>query len=325
MDFPVHGSGLNPFEDWVSETSDSDNKCFFGIGMEDVDEGFCDSDDNAGLPNANGDQVPEASKKACQPDDIDHGYGDFPGFFDQPVSNGDLAVLGTVSTANEFTSADANFVSSSTGSSSDWCGELLKDLNIDHLGRSVFDNILTSPICSPPSVRVEPSTANNYLPVPNCDPNVPVNHIPLGSGPRGGVNVSLPSSSTSEATATASNHTVLNESIIPGLTEDELIEIPFTKLKIIAKQNSISDDVLRRAKEIRKRGKNKQAARTCRERKMTTICTLGDEVKHLKSQLSNMTLEKERIKRELQIWKNRCIALERQTQTGPLFNNSFHQ
>jgi len=66
--------------------------------------------------------------------------------------------------------------------------------------------------------------------------------------------------------------------------------------------NPIDMDAQERKKQERKRERNRIAAAKCRERKMTKINTLENEVKQMQTQIKNYTIERD-------YYKNRCTRI----------------
>ena len=83
---------------------------------------------------------------------------------------------------------------------------------------------------------------------------------------------------------------------------EELVSMPFYKFKRLLGSPSLSGDDKLKAKAIRKKGKNKSAARNCRERKMTMLEGLDQEVAILE--------QKVRLFAETELWETKYASLQ---------------
>lgn len=101
-----------------------------------------------------------------------------------------------------------------------------------------------------------------------------------------------------------------------GRSKDEkrarALNIPFTMAQIINSpvdefndmitNHSLNEAQLQLIKDIRRRGKNKMAAQSCRKRKMDAIGSLESEVLGLRDECKSLTSEQEELKQEV----NKC-------------------
>lgn len=91
---------------------------------------------------------------------------------------------------------------------------------------------------------------------------------------------------------------------------EELISMPFYKFKRLLDNPFLSVDNRLKAKAIRKKGKNKSAARHCRQRKMAMLEGLEQEVAILRQQQSSLSRQKALLVAEAKFWETRCSTLQ---------------
>ncbi|CAD5126138.1 DgyrCDS14307 [Dimorphilus gyrociliatus] len=104
-----------------------------------------------------------------------------------------------------------------------------------------------------------------------------------------------------------------------GRSKDEkrarALNIPFTMAQIINSpvdefndlitNHSLNEAQLQLIKDIRRRGKNKMAAQSCRKRKMDAIGTLESEVLELRDKCKSLTNEQEELRHEVNTCENK--------------------
>jgi len=73
---------------------------------------------------------------------------------------------------------------------------------------------------------------------------------------------------------------------------------------------SMSEAEAKYARDLRRRGKNKEAARTCRKRKLEVISGLEEELLELKAQKQHILAEREKLKDENIVLKDRVAELK---------------
>ena len=322
-------------DDWISDSSDSDK--FFGLG-EDVDEGFCDSDDNNShyLPSetVEDSQVRSSSKHG----DDDAGYGEVDKMLEQNPVNPDafLFELGMedpflppspsslMPSTGFLTERDGylegpvqspfNQVSTWPGESSDLCyrDPYQQTVTGGLQNYQVSTNAVNTPrdtfsvgmsVVSSSSAPLLSSTSI-CMSQPICVPSSAV-HTPA-------YNCGQPESSCSKS----SKQTTTKGSPIPGYSETALVDMPYTEFNNLIKKLKLAEDAVSKAKDIRKKGKNKAAARNCRQNKVNAIVSLEKEVHTLRQQLSQCSLERDSLLRELQVVKSRCVRLEYQSRVS---------
>lgn len=99
-----------------------------------------------------------------------------------------------------------------------------------------------------------------------------------------------------------------HNNVLPS--HEELISMPFYKFKRLLDNPSLSVDDKREAKVIRKKGKNKSAAKHCRQRKMAMLEGLEQEVAKLQQQHLALAKQKEQLISEAKFWRTKCSSLQ---------------
>lgn len=93
---------------------------------------------------------------------------------------------------------------------------------------------------------------------------------------------------------------------IPGLNKLDIVEMPFYEFKKIVENGSIPERDKEEVKAIRKRGKNKMAAKTCRQRKLEVLNELQRDVDRLKGTKARLALKALSLQREIEAYKMKC-------------------
>lgn len=93
-------------------------------------------------------------------------------------------------------------------------------------------------------------------------------------------------------------------------SREELISMPFYKFKRLLDNPSLSADDKAEAKAIRKKGKNKSAARHCRQRKMAMLEGLELEVATLQQQRASLARQKAQLIAEAKLWEAKCASFQ---------------
>jgi len=91
---------------------------------------------------------------------------------------------------------------------------------------------------------------------------------------------------------------------------DELVTMPFYKFKRLLDDPSLTAEEKAEAKAIRKKGKNKHAAKHCRQRKMAMLDGLENEVTSLQEQLALLASQKAQLMAETKFWEGKCASLQ---------------
>ena len=313
MDFTY--PGMDTLEEWLSGSPHSD-QFLYGY-PEEVDEGFCDSDENSQAdPSAEDIHPPAHSVPSGQGEEYDAGYGDIDRMFEL---NG-FSHEAVKSICDAFPDAlpplATSFPVSSHVNNTNWGPAPAMYPTED------------ARVSLPPSPRgphgAELSEAGVMLPawgtfnMPSTagHPHIHTQHQSTSS-----VASSPPPTPQSVHNSGAYSHSYTNEqtesedsvSPIPGYSSEELVHMPYQEFKTLVRQLKLDTATLRKAKEVRKRGKNKLAAKNCRQRKIDSVSSLNGEILHLRQQLKTFAYEKESLIRELRVWKAKCSALESQS------------
>jgi len=93
-------------------------------------------------------------------------------------------------------------------------------------------------------------------------------------------------------------------------SKDELVTMPFYKFKRLLDDPSLTAEEKAEAKAIRKKGKNKHAAKHCRQRKMAMLDGLEHEVASLQDQLALLASQKAQLMAETRFWEGKCASLQ---------------
>ncbi|XP_065919983.1 nuclear factor erythroid 2-related factor 3-like [Dysidea avara] len=93
-------------------------------------------------------------------------------------------------------------------------------------------------------------------------------------------------------------------------SSDELVTMPFYKFKRLLDDPSLTAKEKAEAKAIRKKGKNKHAAKHCRQRKMAKLDGLEHEVASLQDQLALLASQKAQLMAETRFWEGKCASLQ---------------
>jgi hypothetical protein len=98
---------------------------------------------------------------------------------------------------------------------------------------------------------------------------------------------------------------------VPGsmstFSKNEIVEMPFYEFKKIVENGTIPERDKDEIKAIRKRGKNKMAAKTCRQRKLEVLGDLQRDVEKLKGVKARLALKALSLQREIEAYKNTCV------------------
>lgn len=318
---------MSALEEWLSCGSPQSDQFLPGYHHEEVDEGFCDSDENSQAdPSVEEFHPPAHNVPTGQGEEYDAGYGDIDKMFDFPEVVKSICDTFPDPFPPLLTSFPVSLVaedqhcasSSARVDSVNW-GPGLTMYPIDDARVS----LPPSPRCpnSVPEVPeagllLPPWGTFTMQPSPALSP-APTQHQSASTF------ASSPAPSPQPVCSGAVSHSHMNSqseteetaSPIPGYSADELVRIPYQEFKTLIRTLKLDSATIRRAKEVRKRGKNKVAAKNCRQRKVDSVCGLNSEIIHLRQQLKSVAYEKDSLIRELQVWKARCSALESQSKT----------
>ena len=92
------------------------------------------------------------------------------------------------------------------------------------------------------------------------------------------------------------------------LTKDKIVDMPFYQFKKILDDPSVDTSEKEQAKNIRKRGKNKVAAKNCRQKKIEVVMGLQQEVDRMKEEKKRLDMKCQGLEREINQMKQRCSS-----------------
>lgn len=95
----------------------------------------------------------------------------------------------------------------------------------------------------------------------------------------------------------------------PGVPK--LVDMPFYQFKKILDSDEVSEADKNMAKTIRRRGKNKAAAKNCRQRKLDMIEGLQSEIDKLKVAKVRVEVRVQSLQKEIEAVRKRCALVER--------------
>ena len=93
-----------------------------------------------------------------------------------------------------------------------------------------------------------------------------------------------------------------------SLANDRLVDMPFYQFKKILDDPNVDLTEKEAAKNIRKRGKNKVAAKNCRKKKIEVVLGLQQEVDRMKEEKKRLDLKCQGLEREINSLKQRCSS-----------------
>ena len=131
---------------------------------------------------------------------------------------------------------------------------------------------------------------------------------PLASSPSPAPISPAPPSTTSLSDSTDESDIPKHK---PSSTGNNIVQMPFYKFKKILDSPSVPEEKKNNIKNIRRRGKNKIAAKTCRQRKMEVVLGLQQEIEQLRGMKSQICGRTNSLQREIEVLKAKCSALYR--------------
>lgn len=99
----------------------------------------------------------------------------------------------------------------------------------------------------------------------------------------------------------------------PTSSQKKLIEMPFYEFKKIIESPAVPEHDKVEVKNIRRRGKNKVAARHCRQRKLDVIFGLQKEIEQLKAAKSKFAVRSQKLQLEIEALRRRCTLAKKST------------
>lgn len=100
----------------------------------------------------------------------------------------------------------------------------------------------------------------------------------------------------------------------PSIVRDGIVNMPFYQFKKILDSPAIPEEKKSDIKNIRRRGKNKLAAKTCRQRKMNLVLGLQQEIEQLRALKLQISDRTNNLQREIEALKTRCLVSQRHRQ-----------
>lgn len=91
-------------------------------------------------------------------------------------------------------------------------------------------------------------------------------------------------------------------------TKEDLVKMPYYDFKKILESPNVSERDKQSMKAIRKKGKNKEAARDCRTRKLEVIRKLEKDIKELKGQKTMLALKALKLQKDIEFSKKRAFT-----------------
>ena len=96
------------------------------------------------------------------------------------------------------------------------------------------------------------------------------------------------------------------EGLLSPTKADQLVDMPFYQFKRIVDNPSLHESERTLVKTIRRRGKNKVAAKNCRQRKLGVLSCLQQEIDRLKAEKSTVVMRSQSLEREIDLLRKRC-------------------
>ena len=93
-----------------------------------------------------------------------------------------------------------------------------------------------------------------------------------------------------------------------GVMKEKLVDMPFYQFKKILDDPNVDPTEKEAVKNIRKRGKNKVAAKNCRQKKIEVVMGLQQEVDRMKEEKKRLDLKCHGLEREINRLKQRCSS-----------------
>ena len=181
----------------------------------------------------------------------------------------------------------------------------------------------TSPVpCAPPLL---PSTTHystpQTRPATGCSGGSGPNSTPHGTRTDGSMSCTTQTPSSTSSTPDHTPNTLCSTAPLtessdetdipkkkPSIGSDRIVNMPFYQFKKILDSPSIPEEKKSDIKNIRRRGKNKLAAKTCRQRKMDLVLGLQQEVEQLRALKLQISDRTNNLQREIEALKTRCLV-----------------
>ena len=145
-----------------------------------------------------------------------------------------------------------------------------------------------------------PSTSRVTRSLSPAPPSHPHNPPPTSPSHSGAYYIPSPAES-SHSTGSMFSH--LSFDNIAQMGDQEVVDMPFHKFKKVLDDNTVPDNEKERLKCIRRRGKNKVAAKNCRQKKLTMVCGLQQEVDQMRAAKARLDHKTRSLEQEIARWK----------------------
>ncbi len=110
----------------------------------------------------------------------------------------------------------------------------------------------------------------------------------------------------SPAESSGSVYSNISFSNVATMDDQAVVEIPFHKFKKILDDTTVPESEKDRLKCIRRRGKNKMAAKNCRQKKMTIVCGLQQEIDQMRLAKARLASKTRSLEQEIAHFKHLC-------------------
>lgn len=267
----------------------------------------------------------------------------YPQYVQSPVSvaTGDVSAMQSDSTFNNVSSfysmpsslinleqfnpcPNSNITSTQMGAS--WCNPTLSSVTLDGIDLNEASQIMTTNLMTPadsymttptsPHTPVStisevrsptPSTtrtARSLSPAPSYSynpPTTPLNQVAYC--------VPSPAESSQSGASVFSNMSfngLTSNPDLSGMDDQQIIDMSFHKFKKILDDTTVSEREKERLKNMRRKGKNKVAAKNCRQKKLTMICGLQQEIDEMKSAKARLNMKTRSLEQEITRLKQVC-------------------
>ncbi len=225
---------------------------------------------------------------------------------------------------NYYSSASIAISGANTTGAS-WCNPILGSVNMP---QDVMDlNEVAS--CMMANLPEVPQPTNNSYVMTPTSPHTPMSdiHSPVSMTNRTARSLSpapsTPSTYYTPPTPSSGAYYIPSPiessptpSVLSGVSFNEmndqaLVEMPFHRFKKYLDDPTISDSKKEHLKCLRRRGKNKVAAKNCREKKITMISGLQQEVNQMRATKSRLDIKTRGLEKELERLKQICANAHR--------------
>lgn len=172
-----------------------------------------------------------------------------------------------------------------------------------------YDTVLWGTTGPPPtSPLTSMTTTPTQITVPVPIPPTTKPHPSHVSGGSTAIAPSLtPPHSSSAPTTPSCTVTKPASDVTKGNAPPEIVQMPFYQFKKILECPDLPDQKKAEVKSMRRRGKNKMAAKNCRQRKLEVLMGLQQEVDKLKEAANRLVARKQGLEREIETLKGKCL------------------